>query len=591
MQKKIKNLKRKLNSPELFDEIIKLSKEADFRPVLEGKKPAKNKAFLFNHSLRVGELLAEITPSKETILAGMIYQFENKTFPKSITQKQQQEITETISLTAKLKTSLSLMKEPKNKSIKDWGEALFDEKSENLRRSFFALTKDLKPILVLIADFLDETEFMMVHYEKNEQKKQAMVALEIMSPLCYAFGMENIKTRFEDAAFPILYPKEYEWLLKNFKESKAKIKAYTEKIKPKIKKVLLEKGMAKVEIFSRAKGQFSLYQKLLRHSMDFSQIYDVVAVRVIVEEISDCYQALGFLHQAFQPLPNRTKDYIGNPKNNGYRAIHTTVKDSENKIFEIQIKTLQMHQEAEFGIAAHLGYKGKINPKAYKQFFWLDKIREWHSESPKIEDLSSGIKNKLFKNLIFVSTPKGDLINLPKDATPVDFAYAVHSDIGDHCQGALVNQKMVPLNYKLQNGDQIEVLTSKNHSPSEKWLGFVKTSKAKAKINKFVEQTYGISPQSSVRAAVSAVSGAVGEKVAFIKKIIPSRFSKSLSVEIGGEKGIAFKLGKCCNPKSTDPILAFITQGKGASIHKENCPNLIELKKKWPEKIVSAHWV
>jgi len=591
MQKKLKNLKRKLNSPELFDEIIKFSKEADFRPILEGKKSTKNKAFLFNHSLRVGEILAELTPSKETILAGMIYQFNNKTFPESLSQNQQQEISEIIALTKKLKTSLSLIKEPKNKSIKDWGGALFDEKSENLRKSFFALTKDLKPILILIADFLDEIEFMIALYEKSEQKKKALIALEIMSPLCYAFGMENIKARFEDAAFPVLYPKEYEWLLKNFKENRTKIKAYTEKIQPKIKKVLQDKGMNKIEVFSRAKGQFSLYQKLLRHSMDFSQIYDVVAVRVIVEKISDCYQALGFLHQAFQPLPERTKDYIGNPKNNGYRAIHTTVKGPENRNFEIQIKTLQMHQEAEFGIATHLGYKGKISPKAYKQFFWLDKIREWKSESPKIEDLSLGIKNKLFKNLIFVSTPKGDLINLPKDATPVDFAYAVHSDIGDHCQGALVNQKMVPLNYKLQNGDLIEILTGKNHSPSEKWLSFVKTQKAKSKINKFVEQAYGTFPQSSVRTAVSAVSEAVGEKVAFIKKIIPSRFSKSLSIKIGGEQGIAFKLGKCCNPKSTDPTLAFITQGKGASIHKETCPNLAELKKKWPEKIVPAEWV
>ena len=566
MQKKIKNLKRKLNSPELFEEIINLSKKADFKKE-------------FNHALRTGEILSEINSSKETILAGILYQFTPlEALPlMGFKDLALSEITEIISLTKKLKDSFGFFKEPRIKPIKDWQKILFDEQSENIRKSFFALTKDLQPILVLIADSLDELE---------SKKSQAIIALEIMSPLCYGLGMEGLKIRFEDAAFPILYPKEYEWLIKNFTDDRAKIKAYTEKIKPRIKKILQDKGLIKVEVFSRTKGLFSLYQKLLRHSMDFSQIYDVVAVRILVENIDDCYKALGFLHQVFQPLPNRTKDYIGNPKNNGYRAIHTTVIGPENKTFEIQIKTIQMHQEAEFGIAAHLGYKGKINSKAYKQFFWLDKIRQWKTETTTMEDLSKDIKTGLFKDLIFVSTPKGDIINLPKDSTPVDFAYAVHSDVGDHCQGALVNQKMVPLNYKLQNNDHVEIITNKNHSPSEKWLHFVKTPKAKNKISKFLEQSLGQHPQSIAKAAVSAIT----EKVFLIKKIIPSRFIKTPKVLIGGEQGIAFKMAMCCHSKQADIISAFITQGEGASIHKETCPNLIELKQKWPERIVPATW-
>ncbi|MDO8524471.1 MAG: TGS domain-containing protein [bacterium] len=587
MQKKIKNLKRKLNSPELFEEIVRLAREATFRPVLTEEKTVKNKAFLFNHCIKTGEILSEINSSKETILAGILYQFKDFVFPKSITQEnQKKEIIEIISLTKKLRDSFGFFKEPKVKSIKDWQKILFDEQSENIRKSFFALTKDIQPILVLIADSLDEIEGLAKYYSKDLQKNRALVALEIMSPLCYALGMEGLKVRFEDAAFPILYPKEYEWLIKNFTDDRAKIKAYTEKIKPKVKKILQDKGLTKVEVFSRAKGLFSLYQKLLRHSMDFSQIYDVVAVRVLVENTGDCYKALGFLHQAFQPLPNRTKDYIGNPKNNGYRAIHTTVIGPENRNFEIQIKTIQMHQEAEFGISAHLGYKGKINTKAYKQFFWLDKIRQWKAETTTMDGLSRDIKTGLFKDLIFVSTPKGDLINLPKDSTPVDFAYAVHSDVGDHCQGALVNRKMVPLNYKLQNNDHVEILTSKNHSPSEKWLHFVKTQKAKSKISKFIEQSLGQAPQSIAKATVSAIT----EKVSLIKKIIPQRFIKTPKVLIGGEKGIAFKLTMCCHPKPSDNILAFITQGEGASIHKETCPNLIELKQKWPERVIPASW-
>jgi len=588
MQKKIKNLKRKLNSPELFEEIIKLAKEATFRPILNGEKPFKNKAFFFNHAIKTGEILSEINSSKKTILAGIIYQFKDLSFPKSITgENQKKEIAEIIYLTKKLKNSFGFFKEPKVKSIKEWQKILFDEQSENIRKSFFALTKNVQPILVLIADSLDEIESMASYYSKDQQKSQAIIALEIMAPLCYALGMESLKVRFEDAAFPILYPKEYEWLIKNFTDDRAKIKAYTEKIKPKVKKTLQDKGLTKVEVFSRAKGLFSLYQKLLRHDMDFSQIYDVIAVRVLVESTDDCYKALGFLHQVFQPLPNRTKDYVGNPKNNGYRAIHTTVVGPENRSFEIQIKTIQMHKEAEFGISAHLGYKGKINSKAYKQFFWLDKIRQWKAETTTMDGLSKDIKKGLFKDLIFVSTPKGDLINLPKDSTPVDFAYAVHSDVGDHCEGALVNQKMVPLNYKLQNNDQVEILTSKNHSPSEKWLHFVKTQKAKSKISKFIEQSLGQAPQSIAKATVSAITETAG----LIKKIIPERFIKTPKILIGGEKGIAFKLAMCCHPKQTDKILAFITQGEGASIHKETCLNLIELKQKWPERIVPATWV
>jgi len=588
MQKKTKNLKRKLSSPELFEEVIKLAKEATFRPVLTDEKSSVNKAFLFNHAIKTGEILGEINSSKETIIAGILYQFKDLVFPKSITKEsQQKEIEEIIFLTKKLKDSFGFFKEPKVKSIKDWQKILFDEQSENIRKSFFALTKDVQPILVLIADSLDELEGMTNHYSKDLQRSQAIIALEIMAPLCYALGMENLKVRFEDAAFPILYPKEYEWLIKNFTDNKAKIKAYTEKIKPKVKKILQDKGLTKVEVFSRTKGLFSLYQKLLKHEMDFSKIYDVVAVRVVLENTDDCYKALGILHQFFQPLPGRTKDYIGNPKNNGYRAIHTTVIGPENKNFEIQIKTIQMHQEAEFGIAAHLGYKGKINPKSYKQFFWLDKIRQWKNETTTMDGLSKDIKKGLFRDLIFISTPKDDIISLPKDSTPVDFAYAVHSDVGDHCQGALVNQKMVPLNYKLQNNDHVEIITGKNHSPSEKWLHFVKTQKAKSKISKFIEQSLGESPQSIAKAAVSAIT----EKVGFIKKIIPDRFIKTPKILVGGEEGIAFKIAMCCKPKPGDSILAFITQGEGASIHKENCPNLIELKEKWPERIVPASWV
>jgi len=323
--------------------------------------------------------------------------------------------------------------------------------------------------------------------------------------------------------------------------------------------------------------------------MDISKIYDLVALRVIVEDVEDCYQALGAIHSVFKPLPGRIKDYVNSPKRNGYRALHTTVFGPEDKIIEIQIKTKEMFQEAAFGIAAHLNYKGKFAPKTYKhQFFWLEQLRKWKTETPNIEKLSDRLKSDLFKNRIFVLTPKGDVIDLPKGATTIDFAFAIHSDVGEHAEGAKVNGKMVHLDYILKDNDQVEIIVNKNKTPSSKWLRFVKTAKAKDKISKFLEKTYGAPPESPAKAALSSIS----EKVSFIRKIIPAplQFLKKPKILIAGEKGIAIKMGKCCNPKSGDKIVAFITQGEGASVHKTNCPNLLELKEKWPERIVAATW-
>ncbi|MDD4990229.1 MAG: TGS domain-containing protein [Candidatus Pacebacteria bacterium] len=588
MQNLLKNLKRKFNSPELFEQIILLSKKADFRP-FEPEKPIPNaEQLLFKHALRVGEILAAITSSKEIIIAGIIYQFKNPDFPQGgLSENIKQEISWIVSLAKRVRESLEIIKEPKARGIKDWQKVLFDQQAENIRKLSFALAKDIRPILVLIADELDELEHLSSYYSQNKRKKLALIDLEIMSPLCYGFGLENIKTRFEDAAFPILYPKEYKWLGERIEKEYKTAKALTEKTKPKIQKILQNNGLKDFEIFSRTKGKFSFYQKLLKHEMDFSKVYDLVALRIIVPTVEACYQTLGILHQNFQPLANRTKDYIGKPKNNGYRALHTTVESPEKKVFEIQIKTPQMHLEAEYGVAAHLTYKGEADARVNKKSFWLEKIRQWKEEAKKIEGISPYIEKGIFKNRIFVLTPKGDLINLPNGATPVDFAFAVHSDIGEHAEGALVNEKIVPLDYKLKDGEKVEIIINKNRTPSEKWLRFVKTQKAKNKISKFLETSLGQAPLSKTQAAVSAIT----EKVALIKKIIPSRFIKKPQILIAGETGIAFKLAKCCSPKTGDRISAFIDQGEGASVHKANCPNLLELKQKWPERIVPAQWV
>jgi len=323
----------------------------------------------------------------------------------------------------------------------------------------------------------------------------------------------------------------------------------------------------------------------LRYEMDIEKIYDLVALRLIVPDIETCYRALGAIHDIWHPLPGRIKDYIAFPKPNGYRSLHTTVLTGENKFIEIQIKTPEMHQEAEYGVASHLSYKEKISQKTYRhQFYWMEQLRKWKEEIKDFEKMPKKIPSELFKDQVFVLTPKKDVINLPKGATCVDFAYAIHSEIGDHCAGAKVNGKMVALNYVLKTGEAVEILTDKNKTPSSDWLRFVKTAKARSKIKNFLQKAYGLPAEKIEKKSF------IKEKISLLKKVIPIK-RKRFQVLIAGQSGISVKFSKCCSPQPGDEISAFITKGEGASIHKINCSNLKDLQEKWPQRIVSASWV
>lgn len=588
MQNILKKLKRKISPPELFNQITELAQKAELRAWQTEKTLPDSGQILLHHTFRVADILAEITASKETIIAGIFYQFQKlPTNTLALSENAKKEIERIVSLTHKIRESLEIIKEPKHKPIKEWHQIMFDQQAENIRKIVFALTKDIRPILVLLSDELDDLEHLAKHYPEPKRKKIALMALEIFSPLCYGFGLENWKSRFDDAAFAILYPKEYQWLENQIEQQYSTIYAFGEKLKASIKKILLKNGFAQFQISSRIKSRFSLYQKLLKHEMDFNRIYDLVALRIIVPDIESCYYVLGILHQNFHPVPERFKDYISKPKENGYRALHTTLESAEKKFFEVQIKTNQMHLEAEYGVAAHLVYKSQAPKIKEDDFFWLKKIREWKEQTSRIEDLSSFIEKGVFKNRIFVFTPKGDLINLPQGATPIDFAFAIHSDIGEHVEAAMVNGKIVPLDYKLQDGERVQIIVDKNRVPSEKWLRFVKTQKAKNKISRFLETALGKSPPSRTQAAVSAVA----QKVALLKKILPSQLIKKPQVVIGGESGIAFKFAKCCQPKPYEDISAFIDHSHNASVHRNNCPNLLELKEKWPQRVLDAQWL
>jgi len=360
---------------------------------------------------------------------------------------------------------------------------------ENLRKMFLAISEDLRVILIKLADRLHNMKTLGA-VPLQKQKRIALETNEIYAPLAYRLGMQNLAGELEDLSFPYLHPQEYKWLIQNVKEKYEERLKYLEKVKKVVNDLLEKINISPIGIDFRAKRYSSLYKKLLRHEMNLEQIYDLVAFRIIVSSIAECYTTLGAIHQMWPPLPGRIKDYIALPKPNGYRSLHTTVFCVDNKIVEFQIRTKEMHDEAENGIAAHWAYheaKGKnIEKKPIftnrKELEWVNQLKNWQEEFLNSEESLEALKIDFFKDRIFAITPKGEVIDLPAGSTPVDFAYSIHSQIGDNCVGAKINNRIVPLDYQIQSGDMVEILTQKNKKPSESWIRFVKTDIAKKRI-------------------------------------------------------------------------------------------------------------
>ena len=362
-----------------------------------------------------------------------------------------------------------------------------DPNVENLRKLIISFSKDLRVVIIKLADRLHNMQTLAV-LPGEDQKRIALETNDIYAPLAYRLGMQKLSGELEDLAFPYLNPQEYEWLLKTVKDRFAEREIYVQKIKPLVFKTLHENKIKPVEIDGRAKRYSSLYKKLIRYDMNLDKVYDLVALRIVVKTVEDCYAALGAIHKTWAPLPGRIKDYIARPKPNGYRSLHTTVFCLDNKITEIQIRTKEMHDEAELGIAAHWAYeqiKSSAEHRAHwlgvrqrKELLWVEQLRNWQKSFTDQKKFVDALKIEFFKDRIFVITPHNDVLDLPAGATPVDFAYRIHSEIGNQCVGAKVNGQIVPLDYELQSGDVVEILTQRGKKPSRDWLRFIKTSLA-----------------------------------------------------------------------------------------------------------------
>ncbi len=444
----------------------------------QGQKRKSGEPY-FNHCYQAALKLAEWQMDSATIAAGLLHDVVEDT--KIPLENIKKEFSEEIAFLVDGVTKLGHLKY----------RIAEEQQAENLRKMILALSRDLRVIIIKLADRLHNMKTLAA-LPPQKQKRIALETTEIYAPLAYRLGMANLAGELEDSAFPYLHPQEYKWLKENIKEQYEERQKYSEKVKTVVAQVLKENKIEPVKIDFRAKRYSSLYKKLFRLNMNLEQIYDLVALRIIVKNIEECYAVLGIIHQLWPPLPGKIKDYIAMPKPNGYRSLHTTVFCLDNKPTEFQIRTLEMHNESENGIAAHWLYEQTKGTKQYaekrpvfadkKELVWVEQLRNWQKEFSDSEEFLQSLKIDFLKDRIFAITPKGEVIDLPAGATPVDFAYAIHTDIGDQCIGAKVNNKITPLDYQVQSGDLVEILIQKSKKPSESWLEFVKTSIAKKRI-------------------------------------------------------------------------------------------------------------
>ncbi len=448
-----------------------------FSEAAHGKQQRKSGEPYFHHPLATAETLAEWKMDDATIAAGLLHDtVEDTGIPLATIKK---EFGDDV---AHLVGGVTKLGHLKYRGVAG--------KVENLRKMVLALSQDLRVILIKLADRLHNMRTLDA-LPPEKQRRVALETDEIYASLAYRLGMHSLSGELQDLAFPYLHPKEYKWLLDETKEHYEERLKYLEKVKPVLEKLLAGHDIHPITVDIRAKRYSSLYKKLVRHEMDISKIYDLAAMRVIVDTVPACYAALGVIHEAWPPVSHRFKDYIAVPKPNGYRSLHTTVSGPDKKLVEIQIKTKEMLEENEYGVAAHwlydrkrsgepLSYRGK---RLAKELAWVQQLKDWqehfdgHAQKP--EEFLEAMKINFFADRIFVVTPRGDAIDLPVGATPIDFAYHIHSDIGNGATGAKVNGVMVPLDHHLKSGDVVFILTQKGKKPSEDWFQFVKTSIAR----------------------------------------------------------------------------------------------------------------
>ncbi len=527
-----------------------------------------------------------------------------------------------------------------------------EQQLENYRKMFLAMAKDIRVILIKLADRLHNMRTLK-HMTEVKQRKISRETLEIFAPLAHRLGMSNIKWELEDLALRYLEPEKYYELVEKVKQKR---KEREQLINESIQTLTNRLGSVGItaDIQGRPKHFYSIYKKMLKGNKELSEIYDLSAIRILVDNVKDCYGALGVVHTLWKPLPGRFKDYIAMPKSNMYQSLHTTVIGTQGQQLEIQIRTWTMHQVSEYGIAAHWRYKegGKGADKEFDQkLSWLRQLLEWQQDLRDPREFMEALTLDVFSDEVFVFTPKGDVIDLPTGSIPIDFAYRIHTDVGHRCVGAKVNGKIVPLEYKLVNGDIVEIITSKqNNGPSRDWLNIVGSSETRNKIRQWykkekreenvtkgremiekeskklgydwkeltkgdrlmeVAKKFNILNEEDLLAALGfggiTIHGVMTKLIEFHKKELRSATPPDISeilaglkpkntkrksshgILVEGESGLMVRLARCCNPIPGDAIVGYITRGRGVSVHRADCPNILNQPDEY-ERMIEVNW-
>ncbi len=454
-------------------------------------------------------------------------------------------------------------------------QARFESKeqytAENIRKILLATAKDVRVILIKLADRLHNMRTLGTSgFRPDKIQRIARETMEIYAPIAHKLGMRSMKGELEDLAFKVLEPDAYQKIRGRIAEKRGEREKNTKELISHIRKKL-ESVNISADIVGRAKYFYSIYQKMRKKQKDFSEIYDLIALRIVVSTIPECYTALGMAHELWKPIPGRFKDYISVPKANGYQSLHTSVVSPHGKIIEIQIRTKDMHNIAEEGIAAHWRYKGSERDKRFdRKLSWLKQLLEWKQESKTAQEFVETLRIDLFENEIVVFTPKGDPISLPEGSTPVDFAYAVHTNIGNHCAKAEVNGLIAPLDATLKSGDVVSIQMQKNTHPTRAWLSFVKSGKARSKIKAIL----------NIKTEPAGADEGMSPTTTRLKERIVIAGMKTI-------KPAQLKFSKCCAPQFRTPILAFLTKDKKITIHAKACPNTAALNQ---SKNLPAAW-
>ncbi|MFP4623848.1 MAG: RelA/SpoT family protein [Gemmatimonadota bacterium] len=600
-----------------------------------GQKRASGESFIV-HTTEVARILAELHLDTVSVVVGLIHDTVEDT-PRTL-EDVQEEFGEVVANVVDGVTKIGKVK----------FRSTTEQQVENYRKLLLSMASDARVILIKLVDRLHNMR-TLDHLRPEKQKRIALETREIYAPLAHRLGMAQIKWELEDLSFKHLEPEAYRDLVKKVKDRRAEREDWVEGLRQPLEEELRKNGIP-CEVYGRPKHLWSIHRKMMHRTKPYEEIYDLMAIRVITDSVANCYHALGIIHNQWTPLQERFHDYIATPKSNMYRSLHTTIFGPGGRLYEIQIRTREMHRTAEYGIAAHWKYKedGALPPpkqeldEVDETLTWFRQVLEWQQDTREPEEFMEFLRIDLFQDEIFVFTPKGDVKQLPKNATPIDFAFAVHTEVGLRCSAARVNGRISPLSRELRNGDTVEVITDERQRQSRDWLGFVRTARARQKIRQWIRQEEFDSSlklgreimererkkrkapkpdgEAMERTAdalnvpgfdhvlaglgrgdigLNAIlnelypdqDGGVPEKQpnAFERLVEKVRGGASNAVRIQGLENLMVRYSQCCQPVPGDDVIGYITRGRGISIHRKDCPNVLQLAEH-PERRVEIEW-